>query len=131
MDKMVAEGIENWTHDQIVVRTANRAKEIAKTRNRKDNPDGWSPLTRIMRLKVKILGMLYRKLEDNKGVGDCYKTYKEVKRNMRAIELSEEFGSMRMEWRLCFQSGALGKPGWTSRRWPKRLGISTGSLQAK
>ena len=70
MDKMVGEGIESWTHDQIVVWTANRAKEIAKTRNRKDNPDGWSPLTRIMRLKVKILGMLYRKLEDNKGVGD-------------------------------------------------------------
>jgi hypothetical protein len=90
MDKIIAAGLDNWTHDQLVVWTANKAKEIAKSRNRKDNPDGWSPLTRLMRLKVKVLGMAYRRIEAKKGFGDCYKIYKEVKRNMRDIDLSDE-----------------------------------------
>ena len=57
MDKIIADGLETWTHDQLVIWTANKAKEIAKSRNRKDNPDGWSPLTRLIRLKLKFLGM--------------------------------------------------------------------------
>ena len=79
-----------WTHDQLVIWTANKAKEIAKSRNRKDNPDGWSPLTRLMRLKLKVLGMAFRRIEDGKGFGDCYKAYKEAKRNMREVTLTEE-----------------------------------------
>jgi hypothetical protein len=39
-DKIVSAGLEGWTHDQIVVWTANKAKEIARSRNKKDNPDG-------------------------------------------------------------------------------------------
>ena len=73
MDKIVASGLKDWTHDQLVVWTANKAKEIARTRNKKDNPDGWSPLTRLMRLRLKVLGMAYRRLELGKGFGDCYK----------------------------------------------------------
>ena len=40
MDKIIAAGLGDWTHDQLVVWTAIKAKEIAKSRNRKDNPDG-------------------------------------------------------------------------------------------
>jgi hypothetical protein len=90
MEKIVAEGLDNWTHDQLVVWTANKAKEIAKSRNRKDNPDGWSPLTRIMRLKVKMLGMVYRRIVGGKGFGDCYKLFKETKRNMREVTITDE-----------------------------------------
>jgi hypothetical protein len=43
-----------------------------------------------MRLKVKLLGMAYRRIEARKGFGDCYKTYKVIKRNMKNIELTEE-----------------------------------------
>jgi hypothetical protein len=43
-----------------------------------------------MRLKVKILGMAYRRIEARKGFGDCYKVYKVVKRNMREVELTDE-----------------------------------------
>ena len=89
-EKVIAKGLDGWTHKQIVVWTANKAKEIAKSRNRKDNPNGWSPLTRLMRLKVRVLGMLLRRMELNRGVGDCYKMYKETKRNMREVVLSEE-----------------------------------------
>ena len=70
-ERMIEEGLEDWEHNQVVIWTANKAKEIAKKRNRKDNPDGWSPLTRLMRLKVKVLGMVLRRLEWNKGMGDC------------------------------------------------------------
>ena len=87
-ERLIEEGLEDWDHNQLVIWTANKAKEIAKKRNRKDNPDGWSPLTRLMRLKVKMLGMVLRRLEWNKGMGDCYKTFKETKRNMRLVDLS-------------------------------------------
>jgi hypothetical protein len=90
MDKITAAGLEDWTHDQLVVWTATKAKEIAKSRNRKDNPDGWSPLTRLMRLKVKLLGMAYRRMTSKKGFGDCYKMYKETKRNMKGVTLNDE-----------------------------------------
>jgi hypothetical protein len=58
MNKYLSGDLHDWNHEQIEMWTANKAKEIAKTRNRKDNPDGWSPVTRLMRLKVKILGAL-------------------------------------------------------------------------
>ena len=43
-----------------------------------------------MRLRLKVLGMAYRRLEIGKGFGDCYKLYKETRRNIRSIELSED-----------------------------------------
>ena len=85
MEKIIDGGLEGWTHDQLVVWTANKSKEIAKSRNKKDNPDGWSPLTRLMRLGLKVLGMAYRRIKTVKGFGDCYKIYKETRRNIREI----------------------------------------------
>ena len=71
--------LEDWSLNQITNWTANRAKEIAKKRNKKDNPDGWSPLTRLMRLKVKILGAVFKRMERKLDIQVCYRLYKEVK----------------------------------------------------
>jgi hypothetical protein len=114
MDKIVAAGLKDWTHDQLVIWTANKAKGIALTRNKKDNPDGWSPLTRLMRLRLKVLWMAYRRLEHGKGFGDCYKLYKETRRNIRAIELTED----ELAW--LEDNGVCGElPDWLV--WVKRL----------
>ena len=114
MDKIIADGLDTWTHDQLVVWTANKAKEIARSRNRKNNPDGWSPLTRLMRLKVRILGMAYRRMEGGKGYGDCYKAYKETKRNMREVLITDE-EQVRLD-----DSGVSGSlPDW--KRWTANL----------
>jgi len=114
MNKIVAEGLDNWTHDQLVVWTANKAKEIARSRNRKDNPDGWSPLTRLMKLKLKVLGMAYRRIEGRKGFGDCYKAYKETRRNMREVIITDE------EQLWLDENGVIGSlPEW--KRWTDNL----------
>ena len=114
MERIIAGGLETWTHDQLVIWTANKAKEIAKSRNRKDNPDGWSPLTRLMRLKLKVLGMAFRRIENGKGFGDCYKAYKEAKRNMREVGLTDE------EQIWLEENGVVGSlPDW--HRWTANL----------
>jgi hypothetical protein len=82
--------LNGWSHEQLVTWTANKAKEIAKGRNKKTNPNGWSPLTRLMRLKVNILGALLKRLEANRGLGVCYPLYKEVKSDMSKVELTDE-----------------------------------------
>ena len=43
-----------------------------------------------MRLKVNILGALLKRLEANRGLGVCYPLYKEVKRDMSKVELTDE-----------------------------------------
>ena len=48
-----------------------------------------------MRLRLKVLGMAYRRLELGKGFGDCYKLYKEARRNIRSIELFEDENSIK------------------------------------
>ena len=82
--------LEDWSLNQITNWTANRAKEIAKKRNKKDNPDGWSPLARLMRLKVKILGAVFKRMERKLDFQVCHRLYKEVKKDIAAIELSED-----------------------------------------
>ena len=81
--------LEDWSLNQLTKRTANRAKEIAKKRNKKDNPDGWSPLARLMRLKVKILGAVLKRMERKLDIQVCSRLFKEVKSDIVAIELSE------------------------------------------
>jgi exonuclease III len=90
MEKNLSGDLVDWSHEQIVMWTANKAKEIAKNRNRKDNPDGWSPLTRLMRLRVKILGALFRRLDNRRSLEVCYPLYKETKKDMLDVELSQE-----------------------------------------
>ena len=70
--------------------TANASRQIALSRNRKDNPNGWSPLIRLMRLKVKVLGAILKRLEKNKDITVCLSLYKEVKHDMKETALTEE-----------------------------------------
>jgi hypothetical protein len=89
-DKLMEGDLTGWTHDQMVLWTAGQARLIATSRSRKDNPNGWSPLTRIMRLRVCVLGALYKRLEKGRCPGVCYKLYREVRYNIREVELSDE-----------------------------------------
>ena len=66
MKKELTGDLGDWTLEEIVGWTANASKEIALSRNRKDNPNGWSPLIRLMRLKVKALGAILKRLEMKK-----------------------------------------------------------------
>ena len=70
--------------------TANASRKIALSRNRKDNPNGWSPLIRLMRLKVKVLGAILKRLERDKDIMVCLSLYKEVKHDMKETALTEE-----------------------------------------
>ncbi len=76
--------------DEIINWTVNKSKEIARGRNRKDNPNGWSLLTRVMRLRAKLVGAVHKRLEKGLDIGVCYKLFKEVKNDTIRMELSEE-----------------------------------------
>jgi hypothetical protein len=64
--------------DEIINWTVSKSKEIARGRNRKDNPNGWSPLTRVMRLRAKLVGAVHKRLKKGLDIGVCYKLFKEV-----------------------------------------------------
>ena len=90
MKKHLSGELNDWSMDEIISWTVSKSKEIAKGRNRKDNPNGWSPLTRIMRLRAKLVGAVHKRLEKGKDIGVCYKLFKEVKNDIMKMELSEE-----------------------------------------
>ena len=124
MAKTLGGDLEDWTLSQLVNWTSNAAKEVAKTRNKKDNPDGWSPLTRVMRLKVKVLGALYKRLEAKLCPDVCLKLYKEVKNDIRHVELSEE----EEEW-LIDNRIEKDLPNWLD--WKRTASLSTLSEEIK
>ena len=70
--------------------TVDKSREIASRRNRKENPNGWSPLCCWMRLKLKMLGALYNCLNKDRGIANVYKLYKNARRDMVKIKLSDE-----------------------------------------
>ena len=77
-----------------------------------------------MRLKVKILGMDYRRIVSKKGFGDCYKMYKEIKRNMKGVTLTDE------EYVWLDENGVSpALPDWD--RWTKSLEIIELSKEIK
>ena len=90
MKKHLSGELNDWSMDEIISWTVAKSKEIAKGRNRKDNPNGWSPLTRIMRLRAKLVAAVHKRLEKGKDIGVCYKLFKEVKNDIMKMELSEE-----------------------------------------
>jgi hypothetical protein len=90
MKKHLSGDLNDWSMDEIINWTVNKSKEIARGRNRKDNPNGWSPLTRVMRLRAKLVGSVHKRLEKGRDIGVCYKLFKEVKNDTIRMELSEE-----------------------------------------
>jgi hypothetical protein len=74
--------ITNWT--------VAEAQRIAKARNTKNNPDGWSPSSRVLHIRLRALGALFKRMADASGLGACYKLYNDARRDINKIELNDD-----------------------------------------
>ena len=71
---------------QITDWTVKEAMIIQASRKTKNNPDGWSPVSRLLR----VLGALFKRKVDQAGLGACYHLYSDSKRDLRRIFLNDE-----------------------------------------
>ena len=70
--------------------TVKESLRIAKSRNSKNNPDGWSPVTRLLHLRLRVMGALYKRMADGSGIEPCYKMYFDARRDVRRITLNKD-----------------------------------------
>ena len=94
--------LNDWSMEKIINWTVAKSKEIERGRNRKDNPNGWSPLTRVMRLRAKLVGAVHKRLE--KGLVSCSKKLRMTQPVWNSVKKKRN-GSKRMEYKLICLSG--------------------------
>ena len=71
-----------------------QARKIAASRHNKHNPNGWSPLSRLLHLRLRALGALYKRHTDGASLDSCYRLYKDSRRDSARIILSDD----EMDW---------------------------------
>jgi hypothetical protein len=62
---------------------------IQESRNAKNNPDGWSPVSRLLHIRLRVLGALFKRKVDQASLGACY-LYSDSKRDLRRMVLNDE-----------------------------------------
>ena len=80
----------DWSLEKITNWTAEAARRIASNRKSRDNPGGWSPTSRLLMIRLKILGTLLNASEQKRKLGSCYKAYRLARADMKRIELNED-----------------------------------------
>ena len=80
--------------EEITDWTVKQARAIAASRNSRNNPNGWSPLSRLLHLRLRALGALYKRSMDGAGIGPCYRLYMDARRDMKKATLNED----KMNW---------------------------------
>ena len=76
--------------EEITEWTVKQARAIAASRNSKNHPNGWSPLSRILHLRLRALGALYKRSMDGAGIGPCYRLYMDARRDIMKVTLNED-----------------------------------------
>ena len=66
------------------------AARIANKRNSRHNPDGWSPVSRLLHRRLRVIGALHKRMADGLGIDICYRMYDEAKRDMRKLTLNKD-----------------------------------------
>ena len=102
-----------YTVEEITEWTVTQARKIAASRHNKHNPSGWSPLSRLLHLRLRALGALYKRHSDGASLHPCYRLYKDARRDSARIDLSDD----ELDW-LDNNGIKRDLPGW--REW---LGI--------
>ncbi len=70
--------------------TVREERRIAESRRYKFNPDGWSPISRLLQLRLRVLGALLKRLLDGAGTAGCHSFYDQARRDIAAVKLSED-----------------------------------------
>ena len=90
LEKALKGDLSGWSVSQITDWTVKEAMRIQAPRNTKNNPDGWSPVSRLLHIRLRVLGALFKRKVDQAGLGACYHLYSDSKRDLRRIVLNDE-----------------------------------------
>ena len=90
LEKALKGNLSGWSVSQITDWTVKEAIRIQASRNTKNNPDGWSPVSRLLHIRLRIIGALFKRMVDKAGLGACYHLYTDLKRDMRRIVLNDD-----------------------------------------
>ena len=80
----------NHSIEDITEWTVKQARAIAASRNSRNNPNGWSPLSRLLHLRLRALGALYKRIMDGSGIGPCYRLYMDARRDSTHVSLNDD-----------------------------------------
>ncbi len=109
LKKKFSGDLSEYSIGEITDWTVAEQRRIAASRASKANPDGWSPTSRLLHIRLRILGALFKRLADKLGLGPCHRMYKDSARDITRITLNEdeeewlEFNGVQRrlpEWRL-------------------------------
>ncbi len=70
--------------------TVREEKRIAETRRTKFNPNGWSPTSRLLQLRLRVLGALLKRMLDEADISNCESMYNEARKDIRKLRLTED-----------------------------------------
>ncbi len=82
--------LSEHTIGEITDWTVAEQRRIAASRAAKTNPDGWSPTSLLLHIRLRILGALFKRLADKSGVDPCYRMYKDSARDITRITLNAD-----------------------------------------
>ena len=80
----------SYSVEEITEWTVAEARKIAASRHSKHNPSGWSPLSRLLHLRLRALGALFKRHSDGASLQPCYRLYKDARRDSARIDLSDD-----------------------------------------
>ena len=88
MEKNLNPKMNTWSLGKIVEWTVDTARNIAKNRRTKENPGGWSPTSRFLQIKLRMLGSVLGAWEAKKDIGTVFAAYRNARNDMRKVELN-------------------------------------------
>ena len=70
--------------------TVRDERKIASSQSSKFNLNGWSPTSRLLQVKLRVLGARLTRLLDGAGTAGCHSMYTDARKDMAAIKLTED-----------------------------------------
>ena len=90
LERKFSGDISTYTIAAITDWTVREERRIAASRSSKFNSNGWSPTSRLLQVKLRLLGALLKRLLDGAGTAGCHSMYADARKDMAAIKLSDE-----------------------------------------
>jgi hypothetical protein len=82
--------IDKMTLEQITEKTMSIVTDIAKKRNGKSNPNGWSPLSRTLALRISLHGTAVKTKNSVDRIKIMKGRVEETRKRERRMDLSED-----------------------------------------
>ena len=73
MEKIMLGEMKSWSVQDITDWTVKEANRIAENRKTEYNPDGWSPVSRLLHVRLRAVGALFKRMTDKADLGKCHR----------------------------------------------------------